>query len=136
MIFINGSFANNKDLSSQIGYIIALVNEVANVNNTFSVIRNVVYWSLTKYRQVTWSVLASKIYGMVNKFDFGAYVAKTLRIITSRLTFPTILVVVYTDSFSLYECLVKLSITKKKQLIVNIMALRQSYKRHKIIKIR
>lgn len=43
MIFINGSFANNKDLSSQIGYVIALINEVANVNNTFSVIRNVVH---------------------------------------------------------------------------------------------
>lgn len=27
MIFVDGSFANNKDLSSQIGFIIALVNE-------------------------------------------------------------------------------------------------------------
>ncbi|KDN61196.1 hypothetical protein CSUB01_12551 [Colletotrichum sublineola] len=37
-----------------------------------------------------------------------------------------------TESYSLYECLVKLGITQEKKLIINIMALQQSYKRRKL----
>ncbi|KAF1979986.1 hypothetical protein BU23DRAFT_576114 [Bimuria novae-zelandiae CBS 107.79] len=51
------------------------------------------------------SVLASKIYSIVNGL-------------------PIVSLVIYIDSYSLYECLVKLGTTKKKRLIINIMALR------------
>jgi len=37
--------------------------------------------------------------------------------------------IVCTDSYSLYECLVKLGTTKEKRLMIDIMALRQSYER-------
>jgi len=47
-----------------------------------------------------------------------------------------ILIVVCTDSYSLYKCLVKLGITKEKRLMINIIGLRQLYKRRKIAKIR
>ena len=39
------------------------------------------------------------------------------------------------DSYSLYECLVKLGITKEKYLIINIMALHQSYEQQEIAEI-
>jgi hypothetical protein len=45
------------------------------------------------------------------------------------------LVIICTDLYLLYKCLVKLSTTKEKCLIINIMALRQLYKRKEIIKI-
>ena len=45
-------------------------------------------------------------------------------VITKRLELPTILLVVCTDSYSLYKCLVKLRRTKEKRLIIDIMALR------------
>ena len=48
---------------------------------------------------------------------------------------PAIPTVVCTDSFSLYKCLVKLGITKEKCLIIDIMALRQSYKHWELYKI-
>ena len=42
---------------------------------------------------------------------------------------------IYTDSKSLYEYLVKLGTTQEKRLIVDIMSLRQSYKRREITEI-
>ena len=44
--------------------------------------------------------------------------------------------VVCTDSFSLYECLVKLGTTNEKGLMIDIMALRQSYERREIAEVR
>ena len=40
----------------------------------------------------------------------------------------TLKIIIYTDSYSLYKCLVKLNIIKEKCLIINIIALQQSYK--------
>ncbi|KAM4057858.1 polyprotein [Hirsutella rhossiliensis] len=104
IVFTDGSFANNKDLSSQLGFVIALVNETetARTKDQFGIKGNVLHWSSTKY----------------------------------RLNLPPIPLIVCTDSFSLYECLVKLGTTKEKRLMIDIMALRQSYERREITEIR
>jgi hypothetical protein len=136
IVFVDGSFANNKDLSSQLGFVLMLVNKSTDVNNTFTICANVIYYSSTKCKRVTRSVLASEIYGMVNSFDIGIAIATTLRMITERLRLPAIPLVICTDSYSLYECLVKLRTTKEKRLMINIMALRQSYERRDITEIR
>jgi hypothetical protein len=49
---------------------------------------------------------------------------------------PTMPLVVCTDSYSLYECLVKLGTTDEKRLMVDVLALRQSYERREIAEIR
>jgi hypothetical protein len=126
MVFVDGSFANNKDLSSQLGFVMMLVNESAETDNTFTIRGNVIHYSSTKCKRVTRSVLASEIYGMVNGFDMGIAIASTLRMITERLGLAAIPLIVCTDSYSLYECLVKLGTTKEKRLMIDIMALRQS----------
>jgi len=41
-----------------------------------------------------------------------------------------------TNSFSLYEYLVKLGTTKEKRLMIDIMALRQLYERRELIEVR
>ena len=51
-------------------------------------------------------------------------IGTTLKIIIDRLELPVIPTIVYTDLYSLYECLVKLSTTKEKRLIIDIIALR------------
>ena len=44
-------------------------------------------------------------------------------------------IVICTDSYSLYECLVKLRTIKEKRLMINIMALRQSYERRELTEV-
>jgi hypothetical protein len=50
-------------------------------------------------------------------------IGTTLKIIIDWLKLPIIPIIVYTDLYSLYKYLVKLSITKEKCLIINIIVL-------------
>ncbi|KAF1964078.1 hypothetical protein BU23DRAFT_585755 [Bimuria novae-zelandiae CBS 107.79] len=68
-----------------------LINKSTDANNTFIIRSNIIHYSLTKCKRVTRSVLASKIYGII---------------ITKRLSLPAVPLVVYIDSYSLYECLI------------------------------
>jgi hypothetical protein len=43
-----------------------------------------------------------------------------------------ILLIIYTDSKSFYNCLVKLGITQEKRLIIDIISIREAYKRKEI----
>ena len=71
-VFVDRSFANNKDQSSQIGYVIIQVNKHLHANtNKITIEDNTISWSSTKYQRMTQSVLASEIYGMINRFDLG-----------------------------------------------------------------
>src|SRR3978361_918794 len=73
---------------------------------------------------------------MVASVNIAYAIATTVKMITDQLDLPTIPTIVYTDSYSLYECLVKLGTTKEKRLMIDIMALRQSYERREIAEIR
>jgi hypothetical protein len=44
--------------------------------------------------------------------------------------------VLYIDSKSLYDCLIKLGTTQEKRLIINIICLRQAYKRREIAEVK
>lgn len=134
-VFVDGSFANNKDLSSQLGYEIIIANERTN-KHEFCIHGNLIHWSSTKSKRVTRSVLASEIYGMVNGVDMAIAISTTLKMITNQLQYNEIPTIVCTDSYSLYECLVKLGTTKEKRLMIDIMALRQSYERRELFEIR
>uniref|UniRef100_A0A8H7N2W5 Uncharacterized protein n=1 Tax=Bionectria ochroleuca TaxID=29856 RepID=A0A8H7N2W5_BIOOC len=137
-IFTDGSLANNRDMSSQIGFIIVLGTEikVEGQEPAFKLVGNILHWSSTKCKRVTRSSLASEVYGMVAGFDVGVTIASTLRMVTSKLSLPEIPLVICTDSLSLYECLVKLGTTAEKRLMIDVMALRQSYERREIAETR
>jgi hypothetical protein len=192
-VFVDGSFANNKDFSSQIGYVIILANETSmnetsanktsdktsvnetsanktsdktsvnetsanktsnktSVNETsanetsmnetptgtdeFTIKGNLIHYSSTKCKRVTRSVLASEIYGMVGGVNMAIAINTTIKMITDQLGFSHPAITVCMDSYSLYECLVKLGTTKEKRLMIDIMALRQSYERQEIAEIR
>ena len=66
---------------------------------------------------------------MVSGVNIAIAIRTTLKIIIDQLKLPVIPIIIYTDLYSLYKCLVKLGTTKEKRLIINIIALRQSYKR-------
>jgi hypothetical protein len=60
---------------------------------------------------------------MVGGVDMAIAIGTTLKMITDWLEFSVIPTIVYTDLYSLYKCLVKLSTIKEKHLIINIIAL-------------
>jgi hypothetical protein len=121
--FTDAAFANNTDLSSQIGYIIVLADQ----DNA-----NILHWSSTKCKRVTRSVLASELYAMSNAFDISSAIKCTLEKIL-RTSLP---LTICTDSKSLYDCLVKLGTTQEKRLMIDLMCLRQSYERREIAEVR
>jgi hypothetical protein len=85
---------------------------------------------------VTKNVLALEIYGMVGGVDMSFAIGFTLTIIIKQLRLFTILIIVYIDSYSLYECFVKLGIIKKKRFMIDIMVIRKSYENRKLFEIR
>jgi hypothetical protein len=80
---MDGLFANNKDLSSQIGYEIILANETTDSykENTFQLRGNLIHYSSTKSKRVTRSVLASEIYGMVGGVNMAIAINTTIKMI-------------------------------------------------------
>jgi hypothetical protein len=101
-----------------------LVNKHTDVNNTFTIYSNVIYYSSTKCKRVIRSVHTLEIYSIVNSFNISIAIATTLRMIIERLNLLAIPLVIYTNSYSLYECLIKLRTIKEKRFIINIIALR------------
>jgi hypothetical protein len=60
---------------------------------------------------------------MVSGVNIAIAIGTTLKIIIDRLKLPVIPIIIYTDLYSLYKYLVKLSTIKKKCLIIDIIAL-------------
>ena len=123
--FTDSSFANNKDLSSQIGYVIVIADARNNAN--------IIHWQSIKCRRVTRSVLASELYALSLGFDVAATIKSTMdQMFAVRGKIPLSMCI---DSRSLYECLVKLGTTQEKRLMIDILCLRQSYERREIAEI-
>jgi hypothetical protein len=81
-------------------------------------------------------MLISEIYGIVGEINMSFAIGFTLTIIIKQLGFFTIPIIVCTDSYFLYECLVKLGIIKEKRLMIDIIAIRESYENRKLFEIR
>ena len=111
------------------------VNESYDDDNRFIIRGNLIHWSSTKSKRVTRSVLALEIYGIVKGVDIALAINSTIQIIIRQLNILLPLTIVYTDSYSLYECLVKLGTTKEKRLIIDIIALRQLYERRELTEV-
>jgi hypothetical protein len=68
---------------------------------------------------------------MVHDFD----VESVLKSILIKMLAIDIFLILATDSKSLYDCLIRLGITVEKRLMVDVMALRQSYERREITEV-
>ena len=62
-----------------------------------------------------------EIYRIVSGINIAIVIRTTLKIIIDQLKLPAIPIIVYTNLYSLYKYLVKLSTIKEKRLIINII---------------
>ena len=126
VVFTNSSFANNKDMSSQIGYVIVLSDDTS---------ANIIHWSSTKCRRVTRSVLAAELYALAHGFDIASVLKATIDGIVRPWRSKPVDIIACTDSRSLYDCLIKLNTTAEKRLMIDVMCLREAYERREIAEI-
>ena len=89
----------------------------------FKIKRNLIYYSLTKSKRVIQSVLALEIYSIVRGVNIAITINTTIKIITKQLGFLPTSIIIYTNLYLLYKYFIKLSTTKEKRLIINIIAL-------------
>jgi hypothetical protein len=69
---------------------------------------------------------------MAHGFDIRAAIKATVEL-QLKINLPLVLC---TNSKSIYECLVKLGTTQEKRLMIDIMCLRQAYKRREIAEVK
>ena len=139
-VFIDAALANNRDLSSQLGYVTALMDRKGTAD--------IIHWSSQKSKRIARSALAAELYAMMNGFDASAVLKVSLDQIglnksatnthdnnllkAGRGTVPMI---IYTDSRSLYDGLVSLNTTTEKRLLIDLHLLRQEYERREIAEV-
>jgi len=111
LVFMDTSFANNKDLSLQIGYVLVLVDASNKAN--------IIHWSLIKCKRVIKSVLASELYSMAHGFNIGTAIKSTL----DKVLQVNLLLILCTDLKSLYNCFVQLGTMQEKCLMIDVMCL-------------
>ena len=124
IVFIDSFYANNRDFIFQIDYVICLIDALNWIN--------ILHWSSIKCKRVIQSVLIFELYKLIHEFDFEAILKTTIK----KILRFNISLIVCTDFRSLYQYLMKLKTIKKKRLMINMINLRQSYKRREITEIR
>jgi len=82
-----------------------------------------VYYNSTKSKRVIRSVLALKVYKIVESVNIAIAINIIIKIITNQLRLPLTLIIICTNSYLLYKYLVKLKTTKEKRLIIDIIAI-------------
>ncbi len=76
------------------------------------------------------SVLAAELFAMIHDFDVDSVLKSILiKLLGKKIL---ILLILTTDSKSLYNCLIRLSITIEKRLMIDVMTFRQFYERREI----
>jgi hypothetical protein len=125
MIVTNAAFINTIDLHNQINYVICLIDDVH---------LNLIHWLLIKCKRVIRSVLATKLYIMINDFDVEAIIKSIIEHILKLKN--SLSLILLTDSKSLYDCLVNINTIAEKRLMIDSMCLRQFYEKREIAEIR
>lgn len=114
------SYADNRDASSQLGYIVFLCDK----SNTAQPIA----WSSHKSKRATRSVLGSETMALADGFD-AAY---ALRHDIERMTGKRIPLSVFTDSLSLFDVITKATLTAERRLMIDVAGVKQAYNSQKI----
>ncbi|KAA8494667.1 Retrovirus-related Pol polyprotein from transposon TNT 1-94 [Porphyridium purpureum] len=122
-VFADAAFANNQDLSSQLGYIVCVVND-----NGHAV---PLLWGSKKARRITRSVLGAEILALAEGFDAGIFIQTTLRSIGMDLPLGLV-----TDSRSIFDAISTDRLPAEKRLALDISVLREAFKNEEVVSIK
>ena len=122
VVCVDAAFATNPDKSSQLGILVL-------VRDTKSKAANVLHYASSKSKRVAKSVLAAELFAMIDGFDAGFSIRKTLENITGQENMALSL---FTDSKSLYGLVVTLAQTTEKRLQIDLEMLREGYEKREI----
>lgn len=115
-VYADASWANNRDLSSQLGFIVFLVDgsgKCALIN-----------WQSKKSRRVTRSTMAAEIFAMCSGFDSG-FAFKDL---VEEILGQDVPLVLFTDSKTAWDTVTSLNSTTEKRLLIDLFGLREAYR--------
>ena len=119
-VYSDSSFANNDDLTSQLGYVVLLCDKNDN--------GNVVSFSSHKSRRIVRSVLGGEVYAFADAFDVGYIIKRDLEIMLDR----SIRLQMFTDSKSLFDIITKCGSTTQKRLLIDVKSVREAYNNHEV----
>jgi hypothetical protein len=117
------SLSNNPDkVSSQIGGVVALRDKCGNVQ--------VLSWFSKKYPRVVSSILAGETIAAVTVFDLAFAIQHALEEATQRKL--ELELFLFTDSYSLFQTIIRYQSVREKRLLVDHSILRQGYRKKEI----
>lgn len=122
-VYADVSFANNDDLSSQIGYVVLLCDGSDNCH--------VLAYSSKKARRVVRRIMAGEVYAFTDAFD-AAYIIKHDLELIYRQHLPLIML---TDSKQMFDVVTRASHTTEKRLMIYVAAAREAYQRNEIFNV-
>lgn len=117
VVFTDSSFANNRDSTTQLGFMILLTDGTGRAN--------LLHFSSYKSKRIVRSVLGGETYAFADGFD-AAYM---LRYDLERMLMRRIPMTMLTDSESLFRVIIKASVTTEKRLMIDVRAAREAYQR-------
>lgn len=113
-MFADASFANNKEMSSQIGFIVCMVDETYTTN--------ILLYGSIKSKRIARSAHSEEILKIAQAFSQ----ASTIRLSTIAMLGRKIHLKLYTDSHSLYERLGFTKSTTEKYLLIDLSRFRRT----------
>lgn len=118
IVFSDGSFEGNEDLSTQFGYVIVLADDSGKAN--------LLHCSSSKTKRIVHSVLGAETLGMSSASDIGISLLHDITDMTgSKLELH-----ILTDSETLFSVMIKSTTTSELRLMIDIRAAKQSFDRH------
>ena len=114
-IYADSSHPNNKDLITQLGFIVCLSDAKDNVA--------IISYRSYKYRRIIRSALASECHAFADAFDYLYLVKYDLeQLLQQRITIQ-----MFTDSKSLFGVIIRASKNSERRLIIDITAAMEAY---------
>lgn len=117
VLVTDASFANTRDLKSQLGYLVLIVD-----GNGFC---NILHYASNRSKRIARSVMAAELLALVLGFD-NAYIIRELVL---ELTGRRLVIDAVIDSITVFDVIAKRSQTTEKRLQIDVLSLRENHDR-------